>query len=218
MKASVLALVIFFHVGCGWALTMIDPPAIVVGEAPPMEVRMVATETPPEPQINVPVPEDTPPPEPELESMIQPPPPDLPPPAFPIQAPPPPPPKPKPPPPKPHPQQATPSPAPPQPPGPPVQSSVPKVVDASQVSFLVRPSPIYPARSRRNNEQGVVMVHVLVDAAGRPSQVSLAASSGFQALDESALSAVRAAQFRPHVEGGVAQSISVNVPIKFVLQ
>lgn len=219
IKAGVLALVIFFHVGCGWALTMIEPPAITVGEAPPMEVRMVATETPPEPQIDVPVPEDTPPPEPELESMIQPPPPDLPPPAFPVQAPPPPPPKPKPPPPKPHPQQATPSPAPPQPPGPPVQSSsVPKMVDASQVSFLVRPSPIYPARSRRNNEQGVVMVHVLVDAAGRPSQVSLAASSGSQALDESALSAVRAAQFRPFVEGGVPHAISVNVPIKFVLQ
>lgn len=223
MRGGVLALVIFFHVGCGWALTQIDPPPIVVGEAPPMEVRMVAAEAPPEPQIDVPLPEDTPPPEPELESMIQPPP-DLPPPAFPVQAPPPPPPKPKPkpqiakPPPKPHPpQEATPAPN-PQPAAPAQTQAAPKTVGASQVSFLVRPNPVYPTRSRRNNEQGVAMVRVLIDVTGRPSQVSLQTSSGHPALDESAVSAVRAAQFRPYSEGGVPQPVWVLVPIKFVLQ
>jgi protein TonB len=224
MRGGLLALVIFFHVGCGWALTQIDPPKIVVGEAPPMEVRMVAAEAPPEPQINVPPPEDTPPPEPELESMIQPPPPDLPPPAFPVQAPPPPPPKPKaqaakPPPPKPHPSEpAEPARSPSQAAAQPTQPAAPKTVGASQVSFLVRPNPVYPTHSRRNNEQGVAMVRVLIDIAGRPSQVSLEASSGHPALDESALSAVRAAQFRPYSEGGVAQAVWVLVPIKFVLQ
>ncbi len=225
MKGGLLALVIFFHVGCGWALTLIDPPPIVVGESPPMEVRMVAAETPPEPQINVPLPEDTPPPEPELESMVQPPPPDLPPPAFPVQAPPPPPPKPKPKPPvakpqpRPHPpQEATPAPNPqPAPPGP-THPAAPKMVGASQVSFLVKPNPVYPARSRRNNEQGVSTIRVLIDVTGRPSRVSLEASSGYPALDESALSAVRAAQFRPYSEGGVPQPVWVLVPIKFVLQ
>lgn len=224
MRGGVLALVIFFHVGCGWALTQIDPSPIVVGEAPPMEVRMVAAEAPPQPQIEVPLPEDTPPPElePELESVIQPPPPDLPPPAFPVQAPPPPPPKPKPkpqiakPPPKPHPpQEATPAPS----SQPAAQAqAAPKTVGASQVSFLVRPNPVYPAHSRRNNEQGVAMVRVLIDITGRPSQVSLQTSSGHPALDESAVSAVRAAQFRPYSEGGVPQPVWVLVPIKFVLQ
>lgn len=224
MRGGLLAFVIFFHVGCGWALTQIDPPRIVVGEAPPMEVRMVAAEAPPEPQINVPLPEDTPPPEPELESMVQPPPPDLPPPAFPVEAPPPRPPKPKPPvakppPPKPHPQQAVHPPAQPSPAAePPAQPTAPKTVGASQVSFLVRPNPVYPAHSRRNNEQGVTMVRVLIDVTGRPSQVSLQTSSGHQALDESALSAVRAAQFRPYSEGGIPQPVWVLVPIKFVLQ
>jgi protein TonB len=197
MRRGVLALVILLHVG-------------------------VAAEAPPEPQINIPVPEDTPPPAPELESMIQPPPPDLPPPAFPVQAPPPPPPKPKPqaakpPPPKPHPALPAPSrsqaaAAQPQPP------AAPKTVGASQVSFLVRPNPVYPSRSRRNNEQGVAMVRVLIDIGGRPSQVSLQTSSGYAALDESALSAVRAAQFRPYSEGGAPQPVWVLVPIKFVLQ
>lgn len=200
-----------------------------------MEVRMVAAEAAaPAAQIDVAVPEDTPPPEfppePDMESIIQPPPPDLPPPVFPVQAKPPPPqPKPKPPTPKPAPPH--PHPAPPRPaqearapagaqsqPGPPAAAAAPKTVGVSQVTFLVRPSPIYPSQSRRGNEQGTVLVRVLIDAAGRPSQVSLQTSSGFPALDDSAVKAVRAAQFRPYSEGGVPQPVWVLVPIRFVLQ
>lgn len=224
-RAGLLALVVFFHVGCGWALTLIDPPPIVVGDAPPMEVRMVSAEAPPQPQIDVPLPEDTPPPElePELESMVQPPPPDLPPPAFPIHKPPPKPkPKPqvaKPHPPRPHPpKEAETAPSPQQVTPGPTRPATPKTVGASQVSFLVKPNPIYPARSRRNNEQGVATIRVLIDTTGRPSRVSLESSSGHPALDQSALSAVRAAQFRPYSEGGVPQPVWVLVPIKFVLQ
>jgi len=62
------------------------------------------------------------------------------------------------------------------------------------------------------------MLRVLVDASGRPAQVALAQSSGHPALDESALSAVRAASFRPFSEGGVPQPVWVNVPIDFVLR
>jgi protein TonB len=62
------------------------------------------------------------------------------------------------------------------------------------------------------------MVRVMIDIAGRPSQVLVQASSGHPSLDEAALSAVRAAQFRPYVEGGVAQPVWVLVPINFVLQ
>jgi len=43
-------------------------------------------------------------------------------------------------------------------------------------------------------------------------------ASGHPALDESALSAVRAARFRPYAEGGIAQAVWVRVPINFVLQ
>jgi protein TonB len=215
MRVALLASVIVFHVGCGWALTLIPPTQIIVGDAPPMEVRMVAAEEPV--NINVPPPEDTPPPEPELESMIQPPPPDLPPPVFPVQAPPPPPPKPKPPPPRPKVPPQTAQPATPSPPVP-SRPAGPVAVSVSQVSFRVRPAPAYPAHARRMNEQGVAMLHVLVDTAGRPTNVTLAKSSGHQDLDESAISAVRACQFNPYVEGGVAREIAVTVPINFVLQ
>ena len=94
----------------------------------------------------------------------------------------------------------------------------PRTVSASQLGYLVPPNPVYPRRARKAGEQGAVTVRVLVDAAGRPSQVVLQGSSGHAALDEAALSAVRAAQFRPYVDGGTPQAVWVLVPINFVLR
>ena len=228
VKRALLALVIFFHVGGGWALTQVEPVKLIVGDVAPMEVRMVPAEqaAQPDPPLDEPppLPEVKPPP-PELATVVEPPPPDLPPPVFPVEAPPPPPPpepeKPKPPPPKPvqkrppvpqapveaQPQQAAPA-----------APAAPKTVSASQLGYLVPPNPIYPARSRKAGDQGNVMIRVLVDLTGRPAQVSLQTSSGHPELDQSALSAVRAAQFRPYAEGGVAQAVWVLVPINFVLR
>ena len=219
VRRGLLALVIFFHVGGGWALTQIDPVKLVVGDIASLEVRMVPAEQPPEPQLETPPPEDTPPPEPEpqLESMIQPPMPDLPPPVFPVQEPPPPPPKHKPPPPKPRPPQAAPVENAPQT-APPAQPAAPRTVSASQVAYLDPPNPIYPTRAKRAGQKGTVVLRVLIDVTGRPAQVSVQRSSGHEALDEAGLSAVRAARFRPYAEAGIAQAVWVLVPINFVLQ
>ena len=228
VKRALLALVIFFHVGGGWALTQVEPAKLVVGDIAPMEVRMVSAEQPAQPDLPLdeppPLPELKPPP-PDLATAVEPPPPDLPPPVFPVEAPPPKPPpqpdKPKPPPPKPvqkrpaapqapvdaQPQQAAPA-----------APAAPKTVSASQLGYLVPPNPIYPAHARRAGEQGSAVVRVLVDVTGRPAQVSLQTSSGHPELDQSALSAVRAAQFRPYAEGGLAQAVWVLVPINFVLR
>jgi len=224
-RIGLMALVIFFHVGGAWALISIEPNKLEVGDVASMEVRLVPSEQPtqaqpepPQPDLPAP-PDDTPPPEvPMLESMVQPPMPDLPPPEFPVNAPPP---KPKPPAPKPKPAQVTPpTNAPPAQASaaPAASSNAPKVVSASQVAYLTPPSPIYPAKSRRAGEKGTVTVKVLIDASGRPAQVALQSSSGHPALDESAVSAVRAARFRPYTEAGIAQSVWVLVPINFVLQ
>ena len=228
VKRALLALVIFFHVGGGWALTQVEPVKLIVGDIAPMEVRMVPAEqaAQPDPPLDEPPPlPEVPPPPPELATMVEPPPPDLPPPVFPVEAPPPPPPpqpeKPKPQPPKPvqkrppvpqapveaQPQQAAPA-----------APAAPKTVSASQLGYVVPPNPIYPARSRKAGEQGNVMIRVLIDVTGRPAQVSLQTSSGHPELDQSALSAVRAAQFRPSAEGGLTQAVWVLVPINFVLR
>jgi periplasmic protein TonB len=228
VKRALLALVIFFHVGGGWALTQVEPVKLIVGDIAPMEVRMVAAEQPaqPDPPLDEPPPlPDVPPPPPELATVVEPPPPDLPPPVFPVEAPPPPPPqqpeKPKPPPPKPV-QKRPPTPQAPVEPQPqqaaPAAPAAPKTVSASQLGYVVPPNPIYPARSRKAGEQGNVMVRVLIDVTGRPAQVSLQTSSGHPELDQSALSAVRAAQFRPYAEGGLTQAVWVLVPINFVLR
>ena len=228
VKRGLLALVIFFHVGGGWALTQVEPVKLVVGDIAPMEVRMVSAEQPAQPDLPLdeppPLPEVKPPP-PELATAVEPPPPDLPPPVFPVEAPPPKPPpqpeKPKPPPPKPvqkrpaapqapvdaQPQQAAPA-----------APAAPKTVSASQLGYVVPPNPIYPARARKAGEQGNAVVRVLIDVTGRPAQVSLQTSSGHPELDQSAISAVRAAQFRPYAEGGLAQAVWVLVPINFVLR
>jgi protein TonB len=221
VKRALLALVIFFHVGGGWALTQVEPVKLIVGDVAPMEVRMVPAEqqAQPDPPLDEPPPLPEVPPPLELATVIDPPPPDLPPPVFPVEAPPPPPEPEKPKPPKPvqkrppqapveaQPQQAAPA-----------APAAPKTVSASQLGYLVPPNPIYPARSRKAGEEGKVMVRVLIDVTGRPAQVSMQTSSGHPELDQSALSAVRAAQFRPYAEGGIAQAVWVLVPINFVLR
>ncbi len=233
-RGAILALVIFFHVGGGWALTLIEPPPLVVGDQASVEVRMVPAEQP-ETKVDVPTPEDTPPPEPEqvtletpppddtpppevpqLEAMVSPPTPDLPPPAFPAP-PPPPPPKPKPPPPKPRAQPAAPVDNAPQT-APPSVPQAPKTVSIGEVAYLNPPNAIYPTRSRRAGEQGRVLLRVLIDVTGRPAEVSVSKSSGYPDLDASALSAVRASSYRPYSENGVPRARLVTVPIDFVLR
>jgi protein TonB len=226
-RYGVMASVLFFHVGAGYALTQIDPPRIVVGDTAPLEVSFVSPEAParreiPPPPEDAPLP-DVPPPKAEL--MVAPPDPDLPPPEFPVE-------KPKPPePPKPRPQPpkiVQPQPRPPAPPSEPAQASGapvqtthtpgPQTLTAAQVGYLNAPAPIYPVRAKRAGDQGTVMVKVLVDTGGRPAQVVLQKSSGHAELDESALSAVRAARFRPFMDAGVAQPVWVLCPIGFALQ
>jgi protein TonB len=241
MKRAVLALVVFFHVGGGWALTQVEPAKLSIGDIAPMEVRMVPADQPGEPEIESaepPPPVDLKPPPPDLAAAVEPPPPDLPPPEFPVaklDIPPPPempPPvipierkaEPRPNPPAPRPAQKRP--AAPAPQGPadaqPQQAApvaaAPRTVSASQVGYLVQPRAVYPARSRKAGEQGTVVVRVQIDASGRASQALLEKSSGHPALDEAALSAIRAAQFRPYAEGGVPQPVWVLAPIKFELQ
>ena len=46
VRRSVLALVVFFHVGGGWALTQASSTRLALGDVAPMEVRMVAGERP----------------------------------------------------------------------------------------------------------------------------------------------------------------------------
>ncbi len=172
VKRALLALVIFFHVGGGWALTQVEPVKLIVGDIAPMEVRMVPAEQPAEPEIEN---SEPPPPvelvPPDMAAIVDPPEPDLPPPEFPIvklDIPPPEelpepvipvekPPEPKPKPPEPKPVQKKPT-APPTPRAPvdsqpqqaaPAAPAAPRTVSASQLGYLVQPTRSIPrARAR----------------------------------------------------------------------
>ena len=84
--------------------------------------------------------------------------------------------------------------------------------------FGGNPTPHYPAEARDNGWEGRVVLHVRVNAAGRPDGVRVSRSSGFSVLDAAARRAVRRWRFRPASQAGVAVAASVLIPIRFRLR
>lgn len=106
-----------------------------------------------------------------------------------------------------------PDPAPPQPPAPP--GDVSRDLTANIVSA---PPPRYPITSRREREQGIVVLDVRLGNDGRVEQISIRRSSGSQRLDDAALSAVRRWRWTPTVVGGAPVRVRGLVEIPFVLR
>jgi protein TonB len=96
----------------------------------------------------------------------------------------------------------------------PVGAVVPPMVES--VQYVRQPAPVYPSESKRRRERGTVLLRVLVDPAGRPAQIQVERSSGFERLDLAAREAVEKALFRPHEVNGVPQAAQVLIPIEFM--
>ncbi|MDB5108630.1 MAG: periplasmic protein TonB, partial [Candidatus Binatus sp.] len=80
------------------------------------------------------------------------------------------------------------------------------------------PAPIYPASARRREQQGTVILRVLVAADGSVERAEVAESSGIDVLDESALETVRSRwRFIPARRGAITLESWVLVPIQFAL-
>ncbi|KAB2969335.1 energy transducer TonB, partial [Zoogloea sp.] len=84
-------------------------------------------------------------------------------------------------------------------------------------SYLHNPKPSYPLMARRRGLQGLVRLDVKVNADGIPTAVRVKDSSGHEALDEAALTAVWHWRFAPARRGGEAVEGSVVVPVRFNL-
>jgi periplasmic protein TonB len=95
---------------------------------------------------------------------------------------------------------------------PPVQAA-PRVV--SDVAYLRPPAPQYPSESRRRGEEGMVLLRVIIDEAGRADRIEIERSSGHSRLDDAARAAVKSALFRPYIENGVARAVLATIPIEF---
>lgn len=93
-----------------------------------------------------------------------------------------------------------------------------RTVPATAVSYLEPPAPVYPLASRRLHEQGEVLLKVEIGTDGGARQVLVSRSSGSPRLDNAALTAVRAARFKPYTENGVPLVVWTTVPIQFELE
>ena len=103
--------------------------------------------------------------------------------------------------------------------GPAVQKAEAKVeLPSSDADYLHNPKPAYPPLSKRRNEQGRVVVRVLIGADGAAQKADVKVSSGFERLDKSALETALTWRYVPGKRGGVAETMWVDVPINFVLE
>ena len=104
-------------------------------------------------------------------------------------------------------------------PAPPAPPAAPKVVlPSSDADYLSNPKPPYPPMSKRLNEQGKVVVRVLISSTGQPLKAELKQSSGYDRLDQSALATVMKWRYVPGKRNGVAEDMAFNVPITFLLE
>ena len=89
---------------------------------------------------------------------------------------------------------------------------------SNDADYLQNPRPAYPGLSKRLGEQGRVVVRVFIEVDGRAQEAEIKQSSGFERLDQAALSTVLHWRYVPGKRAGVAESMWFNVPINFVLE
>jgi protein TonB len=87
--------------------------------------------------------------------------------------------------------------------------------EITDVAYIEPPAPKYPAESKRTGEEGLVILRVLIDEAGRAAQIEVERSSGYARLDAAARAAVERALFKPYVENGVPRVAMAKIPIEF---
>ncbi|NUO74065.1 MAG: energy transducer TonB [Frateuria sp.] len=105
---------------------------------------------------------------------------------------------------------------------PPSANIVPDSVSTEPVeaSLAYRSAPLsFPAQAIRQHMHGTVLLRVLVDETGKPTEVVVEQSSGYKLLDNSAREQVLASwRFEPASVGGHAIRAWARVPVSFELR
>ena len=96
-------------------------------------------------------------------------------------------------------------------------TSAPTTPPSADEYALRNPKPHYPISSRENGEQGAMMLYACITDHGKVERVDLAQSSGYPALDRSALNTIRHWSFRPAQESGKSIPMCYRLPIRFLL-
>jgi protein TonB len=87
--------------------------------------------------------------------------------------------------------------------------------EITDVAYIQPPAPKYPAESKRTGEEGLVILRVLINEAGRAAHIEVEQSSGHPRLDAAARDAVEHALFKPYIENGVPRVALAKIPIEF---
>mgnify|MGYP001812502993 FL=1 len=98
------------------------------------------------------------------------------------------------------------------------KTKVPPLVSQAYPVNDDNPPPKYPVLARRRGWQGTVHLSVLVMANGGVGDITIAKSSGYPILDETALKAVTRYRFVPGRQGDRPISMRVQVPVHFRLR
>lgn len=106
-----------------------------------------------------------------------------------------------------------PAPAPAPPPAPPRLE-----LPSSDAEYLQNPKPVYPPMSKRLNEQGTVLVRVLIGVDGTALKAEIQQSSDFDRLDQAALATVLKWRYVPGKRGGKPEAMWFTVPIVWGLK
>ena len=72
---------------------------------------------------------------------------------------------------------------------------------SANAAYLKNPAPEYPSLAQRRGWEGTVLLRVHVLASGKPGEIQIQKSSGREALDDAALSAVKRWSFVPGQAG-----------------
>ena len=98
------------------------------------------------------------------------------------------------------------------------QAGMPLVEARYNVSELNNPRPAYPLVARKRGYQGRVVLRVFVTTSGKCGDVKLVKTSGYKALDNAAITAVREWRFMPAQQGNEIKASWVEIPINFILK
>ncbi|WP_042300008.1 energy transducer TonB [Paraburkholderia kururiensis] len=95
----------------------------------------------------------------------------------------------------------------------------PKEIDAGELKQLACkiPAPEYPAKAKRLQQEGTVVIKLTIGTSGAVSSADVARSSGVDSLDAAALASIRAGHCRPYTVAGFPQAVQATQPVAFNL-
>lgn len=93
--------------------------------------------------------------------------------------------------------------------------SQPLVAEDLSASVIYSPTLRIPPESRRQREQGTVLLTVRLGTDGRVAGIRVSRSSGYSRLDETALRMVRRWRWSPRIVNGTPVEVTGTVPVTF---